>query len=81
MENNITDDVIKWDWEHEFQILEEEVPLQMADYMFKYIIGFGGMLIDKREIQRTDHPFRWKARYNLKKYGNNKLLAEGISAN
>jgi len=62
----MTDKINEWDWEHEFQILEEEVPLQMSDYIFKYVIGFGSMLIEKREITRTDHPLRFKARYIFK---------------
>jgi hypothetical protein len=60
------DKINDWDWEHEFQILEEEASLQMTDYIFKYIIGYSSMLIEKREIERTDHPLRFKARYIFK---------------
>ena len=56
-------DKIDWDWEHEFQMLEEEVPLEMSTYIFKYVMGFGSMIIEKREILRTDNPLRFKVRY------------------
>lgn len=49
----------------EFEILEEEVNLPCADYIFKYIHGYGSMLFSKRTIIKTDHPRRFKCEYEI----------------
>ena len=56
-----------WEWEHEFQILEEEVPLAMSDYIFKYVIGYSSGRIKDRVIEKTANPLRFKARYRFTK--------------
>lgn len=56
---------MKWDWEHEITILEEERPLPMCDYIFKYIMGVGNGLIKNRQIEKTENPLKLIVRYEF----------------